>query len=323
MTRIVYRSTIGYVDRGADVSGIVAVPDGDPPTGGWPIVALGHGTTGTDRSCGPSDSPDLLGQSGEVEALLRAGFVVAATDYQGLGHESRLPHPYLEPASAAYNMIDAVRAARLVVPDTSTRWVALGASQGGQAAWAAAEFAPSYGQGLDLRGAVALAPAADLSPITDGRAQPDYTYVQRALVPDVVAGLRVLQPDLPVSQYMRGALATGAPVLTSCTPAARAEKFSALSAVQPTDSEVPDPAARLELTRLLSRVALPQRAARSPILVVNGSDDLVVRAPWTDRAVARARALGETIEHRVIPGRGHTNLGATDDAIRWLTDRVG
>ncbi len=45
---------------------------------------------------------------------------------------------FLEPKSAAFNLIDAVRAARTVVPQLSSRWVALGSSQGGETAWATA-----------------------------------------------------------------------------------------------------------------------------------------------------------------------------------------
>ncbi|XGU21097.1 lipase family protein [Rhodococcus sp. 3Y1] len=75
------------------------------------------------------------------------------------------PHPYLQPDTAAFNVIDAVRAARNVVPDTSTRWATLGLSQGGQASWAAAEEADTYGDGLEFVGAANLSPAADISPI--------------------------------------------------------------------------------------------------------------------------------------------------------------
>ena len=49
------------------------------------------------------------------------------------------------------------------LPEVSTKWAAFGGSQGGGAAWAAAEQAGPYASDLNLVGAVALAPAADVS----------------------------------------------------------------------------------------------------------------------------------------------------------------
>ncbi|MGB6180839.1 MAG: hypothetical protein WBF79_06325, partial [Rhodococcus sp. (in: high G+C Gram-positive bacteria)] len=43
-----YRSTSGADGSPTEVSGIVLVPRGDPPPGGWPVVSIGHATTGTD-----------------------------------------------------------------------------------------------------------------------------------------------------------------------------------------------------------------------------------------------------------------------------------
>ena len=58
VTRVLYTSTD---PEGAQiaVSGVVATPVGDPPPGGWPVIAWAHGTTGVDRRCAPSmDFPE-------------------------------------------------------------------------------------------------------------------------------------------------------------------------------------------------------------------------------------------------------------------------
>ena len=44
--------TIG--GRPTVVTGWVAVPAGDPPAGGWPMLAYGHPTSGLDDDCSPS-----------------------------------------------------------------------------------------------------------------------------------------------------------------------------------------------------------------------------------------------------------------------------
>ncbi|WP_307797318.1 lipase family protein [Williamsia soli] len=324
LTRVIYRSTAGYGGGfGTEVSGVIAVPDGVPPPGGWPIVALGHGTTGTDPSCGPSDYPDLLGEAGNVTRLLNRGFVVAASDYQGLGTAVSNPrqHPYLEPRTVAFNMIDAVRAARNVVPDTSDRWAAIGASQGGQAAWASAEAAGDYGQGLEFVGAAALAPAADVSPITEAGVDTKYTDAQKIFIPNLVAGLREVYPDLDPGDYMRGGLAAGADVFTSCGPTSTADRFSAAMSIAPGDAAIADQDAADTIREILQSDALPARRADGPLFVAYGDQDTIILPAWTAAAVQRACAAGDVVEVVRKPDGGHTNLGVTGTAVDWISDR--
>jgi hypothetical protein len=51
--RILYHSRS---PRGADVavSGVVLVPDGEPPAGGWPVIGWAHDFVGSARQCAPS-----------------------------------------------------------------------------------------------------------------------------------------------------------------------------------------------------------------------------------------------------------------------------
>ena len=105
--RVLYHSTSA---SGGDLaeSGVVVVPGGTPPVGGFPIVSWAHGTTGVASGCAPSVTgtstvPDLA-------ALVRAGDIVAATDYRGLGAPGQ--HPYLVGTSEAEDVLDAARAAR-------------------------------------------------------------------------------------------------------------------------------------------------------------------------------------------------------------------
>ncbi|ORM30254.1 hypothetical protein BFL43_19035 [Williamsia sp. 1135] len=324
LTRVVYRSTAGYGGGfGTEVSGVIAVPDGVPPPGGWPIVALGHGTTGTDQSCGPSDYADLLGEAGNMTRLLNRGFVVAASDYQGLGTavSKPRPHPYLEPRTVAFNMIDAVRAAQDVVPGTSDRWAAIGASQGGQAAWASAEAAGDYGQGLEFVGAAALAPAADVSPITEAGVDTKYTDAQKIFIPNLVAGLREVHPDLDPDDYMRGGLAAGADVFTSCGPTSTADRFSAAMSIAPGDAAIADQDAADRIREILQGDALPARRADGPLFVAYGDQDTIILSAWTTAALQRACAAGDVIEVVRKPDGGHTNLGVTGTAVDWISDR--
>ena len=316
--RVTYRSTSGLDGSAVDVTGVVFAPPGPPPTGGWPVVTVGHATTGVADDCAPSGSRTLLGNTDLVNSLLQRGFVVALTDFQGLGTPD--PHPYLEPNSAAFDVIDAVRAARVLIPEASTRWVAIGTSQGGQATWAAAERAADYGSDLTFLGSADLSPAADLSSYADDAG--DLSLTQKLFVPLVVAGLRVLHPDLDPSAYYRGALAANQDALTSCSAAATLQKRSLITGIGKDDAAPRTPADTDRMREWLRALVLPKNRTVGPMLVIVGETDNLIEPAWTRAAVDRACALGDVIDFRVRPGEGHANPKAVPEAVSWLVDRV-
>lgn len=316
--RILYRSTSGIDGRGTEVSGTVFVPPGQAPAGGWPVVTVGHPTTGLLDECAPSRAPDLLGAAGLVRDLVGRGFVVAVTDYEGLGTDG--PHPYLEPDTAGHNLIDAVRAARFLVPDASTRWAAIGVSQGGQASWAAAEQATDYGDGLEFVGAASLSPPADLSPIvSDG--PPNLDVPQQMFLPMLIDGLTVSHPDLDASAYIRGPLTENRDVIRSCTGPLASRKLSVALNLTPADT-IPrsnDDVARMR--EWLTADALPQRRAGAPMLVVIPGKDNLIRPDWTIAAVGRACGLGDVIEMRYRADDVHADSRALPGAVDWVAGR--
>ncbi|WP_346764614.1 lipase family protein [Rhodococcus sp. HNM0569] len=323
--RVTYRSTSGVDGSGTEVSGAVFAPATPPPPGGYPVVAVGHGTTGVTDDCAPSASPDLRGNAALVASMLARGWVVAVSDYQGLGTPG--PHPYLEPRSAAYDLIDSVRAARNVFPAASTTWAAYGESQGGQASWAAAEASSDYGDGLDFVGSAALSPAADVSGIFDvdagGSAAnvPLLSWPQKALLPYVLEGLRTVHPELDTSDYVRGPLADEPDVALSCITDRGGDKLRIATTMQPDDVGPSTPEAAERMHGWLDDLALPQGTAGGPLYVVAGGRDQLVRAEWTSSAVARACAQGDTIEFTVRPEQGHSEPAAVPGALDWIAAR--
>src|SRR6478735_2986463 len=109
--RVLYPSTD---QAGADiaVSGTVVVPDGDPPAGGWPVIAWGHPTTGAVARCGPSNGFAPLDLIEGMDDLLIDGFAVTATDYPGLGAPGA--SSYLIGTAEGHSVLDNVRAARAI-----------------------------------------------------------------------------------------------------------------------------------------------------------------------------------------------------------------
>jgi hypothetical protein len=120
---------IAYVSSDMQGRPVVA-PAGQPPTIGRPIMAWAHGTTGTAQNCGPSQLLNPAQELNEyflmngdswtdyglptVDAFIRQGYVVVASDYQGLGGGGR--HQYAVAATQARDVINSIRAASDVKP---------------------------------------------------------------------------------------------------------------------------------------------------------------------------------------------------------------
>ncbi len=297
--RVLYRSTSGDTGSPTVVSGSVFTPAGDAPAGGWPVVAYGHGTTGIDEPCAPSLSDSLLGMADAIAAVTDKGFAVAFPDYQGLGSEG--VHPYTDARTAGLNMIDAVRALRHTFPNVSDRWVALGGSQGGGAAWAADEQAGSYAPELKLLGAVAISPAADVAGLVDKAQAGTLKTDQRPALQLVVESLARLHPDVNRDDYRRGAAAQYWDVLSDCSEAKGGERDQAAHALGPLDLAPHTPAAADRLRAPLHRWALPQQRLSAPLYVWYGGADTFIDADWTSAAI---RARLRPRRHRRVEIRG-------------------
>ncbi len=137
------------------VTGLIVAPLGAPPKEGRPIMAWGHGTTGAAQSCGPSQVLNpaaplneyfLIGGNSwtdygipSIEEFIKDGYVVVATDYQGLGGGG--DHQYALAATNAMDMIDSARAASSMKEvGAGKKTIIYGWSQGGGAVIAAASM---------------------------------------------------------------------------------------------------------------------------------------------------------------------------------------
>lgn len=129
---------------------------------GYSVVAWAHGTSGANTNHAPSNYKNLWQHFLAPYQLALQGYVVVATDYAGLGVQkdasgTPIMHEYLASPSQANDVIHSVTAARAAFPELSKRFVVIGHSQGGGAAWAVAQKAaanpiPSY------LGAIAISP---------------------------------------------------------------------------------------------------------------------------------------------------------------------
>ncbi|WP_231748762.1 alpha/beta hydrolase-fold protein [Mycobacterium sp. M26] len=311
--RITYVSRSGVDDSTTHVTGSVYVPRSPAPPGGYHVVAYGPAIAGSGPGCARP-------QPNTINDLLTAGYVVAVPDYQGLGDPSdgkRLYYPALDSTTAGYNLIDAVRAAKNLVADTSPIWAAMGEVQGGQAAWALNELADNYGFG-SLRGTVSLSPLTDLAGLADAAADGTLTPEQQRLYISYLAALATeYKGQFRLDDYRRGAATQHWDLLLGCQPADDAARAAASAQISPDDLRPATPAALATLRTYLRKTSLPQGPAQQPMLVSYGDQDTLAPASWTERAIARACGMGDQITVRPQP-----SPTLDPDVLTWIASRL-
>jgi hypothetical protein len=158
--RILYHSVAA---TGEDIaaSGVVLIPGGDTPKGGWPIIAWAHPFIAVARPCAPSLRRDL-GSGSVLSMYVNLGYAVVAPDYAGFGTDFR--NAGFDLPSNGMDVINAVKAARKAVPQLGARWIAIGEGNGGASAISAAERQTQDG---DYLGSVSISGTLDLKAAMD------------------------------------------------------------------------------------------------------------------------------------------------------------
>ncbi len=316
-SKILYRTT-DVEDEPLIVSGTVFKPEGIAPAGGWPVLAIGHGSTGINANCAPSLTGNLYGLSPLVKRYVDAGFAVTFPDFSGLGTNSG-PHPYLDSYAAARTMIDSVRAIRKVYPDISETWVSYGISQGGGTTWAADEIAGQYAPELHLAGAVAQVPTTTKVPMVGLAGAGALTPEQQGVLQWLEESLARRNPDLDLNQLRSPALAAQWDALSGC--GLSAGRDAALRKVSAQDFRPATASATEKLKSLLQQMALPKAGLSAPLYVIYGGNDRFNDPRWTAGAIDRACHLGGPITVNFQPAAGHGDV-STGDVEQYLNNRI-
>jgi pimeloyl-ACP methyl ester carboxylesterase len=251
-----------------------------------------------------------------AQPFLDRGYVVVATDYEGLGTPGL--HPFLVGPSEGRGVLDAVRAARLV-PDTGAgaRVALLGHSQGGHAVLWAAELARTYAPELEIAGTVAAAPAGDLVAFA--------TAIRRQGAPDIdwLIGLQIVSVwhelyGLPMDPVLSQDDQARAARLPQTCP-----DFALIPPQQPL---LVDPTTIPEWRQHLEANTPGATKAAGPILVLHGTADDIIPIETTQSEVQRLCRAGDTVEFRSIQGADHGDPLYGDDRltelVQWSTDRL-
>lgn len=320
--RVKYVSTDGRTGEETETWGAFFAPKGPAPEGGRPVIVLPHGTSGVLGECGVTLKSDLGDLAVTAASWLQLGYVVVVPDYQGLGDpdEQRPTHPYLDARTSGRNVIDAVRAARYLVPETGTRWGALGGSQGGQAAWAANALAETYGSELDLVGVAALSPAADVSGLADLAASGAMTVEQYGLYNWLLLALNAENSELDLRRFVGPEVVASWDELSQCSASRGAQRAEVLESLSADEFRPTSPEAVTELRELLRERAVPDLPAAAPTIVIYGGKDELIRSEWTAAAVRRSCARGDIVHTEFQPAADHGGIDGRQ-VVGWLTAR--
>ncbi|MCP3396734.1 alpha/beta fold hydrolase [Bradyrhizobium sp. CCGB20] len=318
--RVLYRST-GLKGDSILVSGVVIVPQGPPPPGGRPIVAWAHPTSGIVPRCAPSLAIFLFQQIQGLRSMVARGYIVAATDYPGLGTPG--PHPYLVGESEGRAVLDIVRVARDLPGAGGARDFALwGHSQGGQAVLFAGQLAPSYAPDLHLLGVAAAAPATDLATLMSddinsvgGKNITAMTLWSWHRVYGVALD-GVLDPRaLPVIDRLARECIEGP---FDIFVRQRTER-----PLQQYFLTVPDPTKREPWRSLLEKNSAGTLPAGVPVFLAQGTVDQIIRPAVTRAYMGRLCKAGSRVRMVTLPNIGHGRAAqaSTMAAVNWMTDR--
>jgi acetyl esterase/lipase len=318
--RVIYRST-GLKNEPIFVSGVVIVPQGEPPPGGRPIVAWAHPTSGVTPRCAPSLAIFLFQQIQGLRSFVERGYVVAATDYPGLGTPG--PHPYLVGESEARAVIDSVRvAATMPGAGGGKRFAVWGHSQGGQASLFTGMIAQKYASELTLLGVAAAAPATELAALMEDDINTvggknitamtlwSWHRVFGAPIDKVVDPRAIPVIDALAHECIEGPFdlvareKTGKPLEQYFLTGEGLAKTEPWRALLQDNSTGP----------------LPPNVA---VFLAQGTEDQIIRPEVTRDYMAGICKAGDKVKMVVLPNIGHGRAAqaSTIDAVNWIAER--
>jgi alpha-beta hydrolase superfamily lysophospholipase len=315
--RILYHTrTISGADVAA--SGVVLIPKGEAPAGGWPVVAWAHGTSGVARQCAPSLMKDVEYGNEGLMPMVAAGFAVVATDYAGLGTPE--PHQYDDKIAQAADVVYSIPAAHQAVPSLGAKWATIGHSQGGVAVWGVAEMEADL-QDPNYVGAVSVAGDMDY----------DIGYAHDIAAEDpgealywplTAYGIKSSYPTLDPAKLLTPAgLAHYHDVTTNgCWYYAYAvvKQAGKVAVAKPGWMSVP------EVQRYDHDSRSANKSIKGPLLIVAGIDDNSVNIKNIRKGAHDACTIGLPVEYRDYPGLDHDPLmeKTTPDQLAWVRDRL-
>lgn len=293
-----------------------------------PLYAFGPGSTGIIDACRPSREHLSSLHWGYYRAHTLAhaaqGAIGVMPDYLGFGDPDRDQY-YMVAAAEAGAMLDAIRAVRTILARggfsgiSGTRNYVAGFSQGGHAAFAAADRLRSYAPDLSLAGVIGYGPSADLVALF--KEFPDvapmilYTfrnlYGRDAVDPDLALAERfAISLDYDITRQCVGAMQSYYPIDPKklFTPS-----FSKALLGGTLETEYPG------IFKALEDNKTGLSGHRVPVMICQGTDDIVVYGSTQAAFVEALREAGSVVDYRIYKGVRHdTRQASFWDVQAWM-----
>ena len=340
-------------------TGLLIAPVGPAPKEGRPIVSWSHGTTGSAQNCGPSQQINpavplndyylMNGNSWEdygvlsLPEFIQAGYVVVATDYQGLGGGGK--HQYAVGQTQGRDAINAIRAAGGIKEAGAGKKALLyGWSEGGYSVLSAGgsvDYLAKTGtafDGIQLVGVVALSPVnvSGVAQVAMGGSESAEQAMEKIAAPlsqnifmwghlaGMMYGLQAAYPEklqltdwfTPEGAKVFDQLSNNKcfHVLSDSLTYSYGDNYKSLLRPVPGN-------AKAWIDALISG-GIPNKNPNVPVLVYRGTKDAVPK-PMVDIYEAQMCKLGANVQHIEIEGATHftSPVEAQSTFLPWVKDR--
>jgi len=306
--RILYHSRSPH-DKDVAASGVVLLPRGAPPSGGWPIVAWAHDLTGSARQCAPS-LLKTLNEGPLLSMYVGLGYAVVASDYSGLG--TNFPYAVLDVPSNAQDVINSIAAARAALPELGAKWLVAGYSYGSRVAIGVDEAVPKNADSNYL-GTIGILGVADppefVEHLAQGPAYPMLFYLAQG-IKNQYAHFRVddMLTEKGVALYKD-----------------LGESCEATSGQVPNSNELLKTGWQNNphIKEFFSRNALGHKPAFSPLLLISGETDGDVPSALTSAIVGRLCQQKDHVLFVNYPGLNASAVlgNSVGEQVSWIRAR--
>ncbi len=348
-------------ERKTIATALIIAPVGPAPAEGRPIMAWAHGTTGSAQNCGPSqilDPTRALNQYFLMDGnswtdfgipngqeFINEGYVVVATDYQGLGGGGK--HQYAVAGTNGRDVINSARAASSMKEvGAGKKTIVYGWSQGGGATIAAASLLDYQAQkgtaadNLQYLGYVALAPedvAAVLPklPADEAGANKLMKEFTAANVPNVFLfahfmmglwGTQAAYPDLKLTDVLTEEGAQVAEKLSSnkCVHV-MADTFNYAYGDRYQSLVKPEPSNSLAWIKAFIDGSVKPVKPNAPVIIYWGTKDTAVPPVMHEIYQKQMCAMGANVSRIQLPGE-QTHFATPGVSapmyLQWVKDRI-
>ena len=306
--RILYHAHSPY-DKDVAASGVVLLPHGTAPPGGWPIIAWAHDLTGSARQCAPS-LLKILNEGPLLSMYVGLGYAVVAPDYAGLG--TNFPSAVLDVPSNAQDVINSVAAARAALPQLGSKWLVAGYAHGSRVAIGVAEALPKNSNNFFL-GAIGILGIADPPELFEHLGQgPSYP-----MLVFLAQGFKNQYPEFRVDDMLTDkGMALYKNLGDSC---------EAPSGQVPSSNELLKAGWQnnLYIKEFFARNALGRKPAFSPLLFISGETDGDVPSSLTTALVGRLCQQKDRVLLVNYPGLNPSAVlgNSVGEQVSWIRAR--